>query len=320
MSQKPLKVYFLGSARIAVTALDKLFHDPNIEIVGIGTQLDKPKGRKKRLTPTPVGEWALQNDYPIDKIQNINNDDFYPKLEDLDIDFMVVIAFGQLLKPHVLDIPKIACINVHASILPDYRGASPIATCLLNGDKETGVAIMKMEKGLDSGPVFQTHKLEIPKAINAYDLETELATVTSENIVNDLISIATNKLNATEQDHDKATFCHKISKEDGVIDFRQTASEIIQKIQAFTPWPGAQISEETAKGRKVLQIVSAQEIAFDNCVDAGTIVSTEKRRVIVACAAGTCLEILRVIPQGKKEMPAADCRNGGLLRAGTSLL
>lgn len=318
MSEKPLRIYFMGSARIAVGALEKLSQDNRFELLGIGTQLDKPKGRKKRLTATPVGQWAEDNNFSVDKIANLNDEEFVSRLEEMKLDFLVVIAFGQLLKVRALAVPKIACINVHASLLPDYRGASPIATCLLNGDKETGVSIMQMEKGLDSGPVFRIHRLPISEGINAYDLETALGDQAADNLGNDLVDIA-NGLEGQIQEHDKATFCHKISKEDGILKFDQPAEAIVQKIQAFTPWPGAQIYQETAKGKKRLQIVSAREIEIDKQADAGTIISFEKKKVVVACAAGSFLEILRVIPEGKKEMPAVDCRNGGLLQVGTRL-
>lgn len=316
MIDKKLKVYFLGSGRIAVPALQALSGDARIELCGIGSQPDKPKGRKKQLHPTPVGEWAREKSITIDKPKSVNTAEFIEMMTALKPDVIVVIAFGQLLKETLLNLPKLGCINVHASILPEYRGASPIASVILSGDKETGVSIMQMEKGLDTGPVFSIEKVEISDDDTAWVLEDKLADKAALCLADTVLKISTGELTAQIQDHDKASHVTKISREDARINWQLSASILVRRLRAFTPWPGAFFSVETKKGLKRVQVTAAQVFESDEVAVPGTVINAGKKRIVIACGENSFLELLRLVPEGKKEMSATDFRNGGSVSPG----
>lgn len=316
MTDKKLKVYFLGSGRIAVPSLQALSEDSRIELCGIGTQPDKPKGRKKQLHPTPVGEWAAEKSLNIDKPHSVNTDEFIEKMNELKPDVILVIAFGQLLKETLLNLPKLGCINVHASILPEFRGASPIASVILSGDTKTGVSIMQMEKGLDSGPVFSIETVDIADEDTAWTLEDKLAEKAAACLADTVLKISAGELTAQIQDHDQATHVTKISREDARIDWQLSASTLVRRLRAFTPWPGAFFSVATKKGPKRVQVTAAQTFESDEETVPGTVIDAGKKKIVIACGENTFLELLRVVPEGKKEMSATDFRNGGLVSPG----
>ena len=316
MTEKKLRVYFLGSGRIAVPSLQALYNDERIELCGMGTQPDKPKGRKKHLHPTPVGKWAAENSLEIDKPQSVNTPEFVEKMNQLKPDLILVIAFGQLLKETILELPRLGCVNVHASILPKYRGASPIASVILSGDTETGVSIMQMEKGLDSGPVFSVEKVTIADEDTAWTLEDKLADKAADCLVDTVLRIDSAELNSVVQDHEQATHVTKISREDARIDWQHSASTLVRRLRAFTPWPGAFFSVATKKGPKRVQVTAAQTFESEEEAVPGTVINAGKKKIVIACGEGTFLELLRVVPEGKKEMSATDFRNGGQVSPG----
>ena len=170
----PVRTYFLGSGRLGIPMVDALLLDPRISLLGIGSQCDKPYGRKKVITPTQLCQHVMNRGLDVDRVSSVNSDDFLAKLRSLNLDLLVVVAFGQLLRPTLLGLPEFGCLNVHASLLPKYRGACPIASALLNGDTETGVCFMKMDKGLDTGPVYSLLRTRIDPLENAGQLEERL--------------------------------------------------------------------------------------------------------------------------------------------------
>ena len=313
-----LKVFFLGSGSIAIPSLAALNENQHIELVGVGTQPDKKAGRGNRMTPTPVGQFADSVGLNPWKIENINNPETVSSLRDLKPDFILVIAFGQLLKEDILNLPAIECVNVHASILPAYRGASPITTSILNGDAETGISIMKMEKGLDTGPVYEIFKVTISGDDNSDTLQSRLADTAAAEIASSLRKIAEG-LQPLPQDHNIATHCRKISKSDAHLDWNESATTLRNKIHAYFPWPGAYFFIETGKGPKRLTVVSA-----DNCEEKteaapGTVIDGGKNRWLIACGGKSVLEILKVKPEGKKLMSSADFLRGSRIAVGMNL-
>ena len=307
--QKKIRLYFLGSGKIAVPILQAVANSDSIEVVGVGTQEDQPSGRKKKLHPTPVGAWAEENGIVADKPNSVNKFSFLSKLESLSPDFVLVASFGQLLKKKILSLPGLGCINVHASLLPKYRGASPIIAPILNGDVSTGVAIMEMEKGLDTGAVFASFEHRLTGVENAEGLELVLGRIAAENIEDVLMKIYYNELVSLPQDHSKSTYVGKIKKSDGEIDWSFSAIKIERMIRAYYPWPGVYfyLNLDNNK-RKKIQITEAVVCHNEN-VEQGQVVKADKKGWIIACSTGS-LEIKKMIPEGKKEMSGAEFIRG----------
>ncbi len=319
MTDRKIKVFFLGSGIIAVPSLIALHDDPDIELLGVGTQPDKKAGRGNRMTPTAVGQKADELGLNPWKIENINDQNYLNQLHSLKPDFIVVIAFGQLLKEPLLELPEKACINVHASILPKYRGASPINSCILAGDNVTGVTFMQMEKGLDSGPIYRIFEVKINEIDNTESLQKKLADTSALHISEVLSEIASGQISPVEQDHSLATHCKKIKKADALIDWDLSAREVKNHIHAYFPWPVAHFFLENSKGSKRVSIISAQLSQEKTAEEAGTVIDGGKKKWLMACGKSTVLEILKVKPEGKKIMPGADFLRGSQIQVGTNL-
>ena len=308
MNEK-LKVYFAGSGRIAVPVLETLSKDPRIELVGVGTQPDRPVGRKKVLTPTPVGSAAADLGVALHKFENINAPEALDAIRACAPRMMVVLSYGQLLKQPVLELPELGCINIHGSLLPRWRGASPIQQVLLHREKETGVCFMQMERGLDSGPVFKTFTIEVQDGCGADELEMKLGDLAAENCAEIVCRISAGELNAVPQEHDKAVVCRKIVREDGSVDWNRSAAHIEAMSRAFENWPGA-FFRLRADGNETLITINAARIHDDMSGVPGTLLTPgNRKKMIVACGSGA-LELLEVTPAGRKSMPIAAFLNG----------
>jgi methionyl-tRNA formyltransferase len=312
-----LKIYFLGSGDIAVPVLDELVNSAEIELVGVGTQQDRPAGRKRQLHPTPVGQYAGKNSLAIDKPASVNDSAFIAGLRELAPDVILVISYGQLLKSDILELPEISCLNIHASLLPKYRGASPIVHAILNHDSRTGNCFMEMEKGLDTGPVYRTVELPLDGNEYADSLEADLGRLAADNVIATLLDIAAGNLLAVTQDNQLATVVGKIRKNDGIIDWRRQASGIEAMVRAFYPWPGAIFELKTVKRSLKLRITAAK-IHHEISGKPGEIIQADKQGLMIACGSGA-LEILKVVPQGKKEMRGVEFLNGCHLEIGKVL-
>ncbi len=315
MSDKP-KVYFLGAGTIAVPVLQQLVDSDVIDLVGVGTQPDKVAGRKKQLVPTPVGAWCSENDVDLDKPVSVNAPEYLDKLRSLDLDFILVISFGQLLKEEILNLPKVSCVNIHASLLPELRGASPIIASLLNQCEKTGVAFMEMDKGLDTGPVYKMFEHVISPTERCDDLELNLGILGKEHVDDTLLAIYSGELGAVAQDDSKSTYTGKVKKSDGVIDWSLAASEVLAKVRAYYPWPGATCRYERKKGPVVIRITEAEVVEMTGAP--GEVLVAGKKEWIVACGVGA-LKLNKVVPQGKKEMGGADFLRGCQISEGTIL-
>lgn len=312
-----IRIYFMGSGKIAVPVAKALVEAGNIDLAGIGTQVDQRAGRGKEKRPTPVGQFAVENKLTADKIESVKDPVFMDKMRSLNLDFIVVVSFGQILRQELLDIPGCCCLNVHASLLPEYRGASPISAAILNRDAETGVAFMKMDKGLDTGAVYEILKMPLQGNEYADSLENELGNLAAENIAEVLTQIKNGRLTTRPQDETKATLTGKVKKDDGRIDWDLAAGKIEAMVRAFHPWPGAYFALQGKNGQIKLNIVEAR--CLDNMSGAsGEILQADKKALIIACGEGA-LEILRLIPQGKKEMSGPAFLNGHRLNAGTKI-
>ena len=306
---KKLRVYFMGSGAIAVPILQILARPhEHLELVGVGTQPDRPAGRHKHLVTTPLGGAALQLGLEVDRIKHASSPEFEEYLRGLNIDFLVVVSFGQILKENILELPRIACINVHASILPKYRGASPIVAAIANRDSYTGITFMRMVRRLDAGGIYSILKLPLTYYERCTELENTLGLLAATGIGEVLQGIACGRLEPAPQDESRVTMTHKIKKEDGRIDWRLSAESIEAQIRAYYPWPGAQMTLAVNDREEHITIHSARIIS-DIYAQPGEIVRADKNGFIIACGAGA-LELLELVPAGRKEMSAAAYLNG----------
>lgn len=311
MLEKNIRLFFLGSGSIAVPTLETIISCREINVVGCATQPDKPQGRKRILTPTPVGAWAQENGVLIEKPESVNKAVFINSLSRLELDVILVFAFGQILKQPILEVPKHGCINIHASLLPKYRGASPLNAAIIEGDDTTGISIMLMEKGLDTGPVFECFETNIPEGIYAPDLQASLADSAARNIRESLMRIVQGKSKPVVQDHKAASYAAKITKEDGHIIWANTASEIERRIRAYTPWPGTWFMLNNKNNDRKITITAASVEEYDNQAAhlPGTILQADKYGWSIVCGKNL-LSIEKLIPQGKREMTAVEFLRG----------
>ena len=227
----------MGSPEFAVPSLEALAH--NFKITGVVTQPDRPAGRGRSLTPPPVKILALELGLPIMQPVRIRQPEAMQQLQVWAPDVIVVAAFGQILRQNVLDLPPNGCINVHASLLPRWRGAAPIQAAILHGDQETGVSIMRMDAGIDTGPVYRKQALKIRPDDTAASLSQRLSKLGADVLLDTLPEILDGNLSPQPQDESQATYAAMLKKEDGELDFSQPAQSLANKVRAFSPWPGA---------------------------------------------------------------------------------
>lgn len=289
------KIIFAGTPEFAVPALQAIWHSQH-QLVAVYTQPDRPSGRGRTLTMTPVKKWALNHDLPIFTPPSLKNENALQQLQRLQADVMVVAAYGLLLPPPILETPHYGCINIHASLLPRWRGASPIQSALLAGDSETGITIMQMDQGLDSGDMLLAESLTITANETAAKLHDRLATLGAKLVVKALDDLTTLQANAKPQNPALVTYAPKIKKTDAAIDWHQSAAQIARQIQAFNPWPVAYSDLEGTRVR-IWQAYAVDGTCNSN---AGTIVEVNPKGVLVASKEGClCIQELQ-LPGGKR--------------------
>lgn len=300
-----IKIVFLGTPDIACPFLEKLAQDHRFQLQAVITQEDKPFGRKKILTPPPVKITATQLSLPIFQPIKLNKDEaLLQHLTELAPDFLVVVAYGQILNKKVLSLPKLKPINVHGSILPLYRGASPIEQALLNGDKKTGLSIMEMEIKMDTGPVYKILECPISDSDDNNSLRKKLSEQGSAQLPDILVNIFEKKLTAQPQDESSATYCQKISKQDGLIHPLQLTSEqILNRLRAFSTWPGIFLNLQE-KNLKLTKL----SLNSDHHLSPGQF-QILQNRLFLGCQTGT-LEILELQMEGKNIQNTASFLNG----------
>ncbi len=231
------RLIFMGTPDFAVPGLQALLNEPNFDIVGVFTQTDKPVGRKQLLTPPPIKTLSLAN--KIRLFQPLKIKDETETIKELKPDLIVVTAYGKIIPQAILDIPTYGCLNVHASLLPKYRGAACLNAPILNGDTETGVTIMKMEAGLDTGPILRQSKISLNGRETLSEIHDRLSQLGAEILIPTIQDFLNGKIKPVAQDDSQASYIKTLKKEDGRIDWAKSALEIERLIRAYTPWPGA---------------------------------------------------------------------------------
>ncbi|KAB0479942.1 methionyl-tRNA formyltransferase [Vibrio chagasii] len=302
MSQS-LRIVFAGTPDFAARHLAALLSSEH-EVIAVYTQPDRPAGRGKKLTASPVKNIALENNIPVYQPENFKSDEAKQELADLNADIMVVVAYGLLLPQVVLDIPRLGCINVHGSILPRWRGAAPIQRSIWAGDKETGVTIMQMDIGLDTGDMLSIATLPIEATDTSASMYEKLAGLGPDALVECLADIASGKAVAEKQDDELANYAKKLSKEEARINWSDDAAHIERCVRAFNPWPMSHFEAEE-NSIKVWQSRVAEQTSDK---PAGTILQADKTGIYVATGQGVLvLEQLQV--PGKKAMSVQDILN-----------
>ena len=307
-------VVFMGTPDFAVGSLRALLEAGQYHIQAVVTQPDRPKGRGQKVVETPVKTFALQHDLPVFQPLKVKEPEFVQKLKEWKPDFIVVAAFGQFLTQEILDIPAYGCINVHGSLLPRYRGAAPIQYAIMNGEKETGVTILRMEKGMDTGAMYSKVTVPIDEEMNFARLHDELMEKGAKLLTDTLPEIA-GGLQPEEQNDREATYATLITKEMAKIDWARPAREVHDRVRGFDPAPGA---FTYLPDGKLLKIWETRVDGSSTEAAAGTVVSVSKKEFSVACGEGV-LRILTVQPESKKRMPAAVFLNGHGVKAGDVL-
>ncbi|NQT28945.1 MAG: methionyl-tRNA formyltransferase [Candidatus Saganbacteria bacterium] len=298
-----MKIVFMGTPEPAAQILEDLQKTQH-KIICVVTQPDRKKGRGQKIVFSEVKEAALKYGLPLEQPEKVkSNAVFASFLKSIKPDIVIVVAYGKILPKEILDIPKYGCINVHASLLPKYRGAAPIQWALLKGEKETGITIMKLDRQLDTGDIIFQEKVKIAEEDDAPSLSKKLFAIGSKLLLLALEQIENKKVKSVPQDESQATYAPSLTKESGELDWRKTAEEIHNRVRAMVPWPGA----NTFYNKKILKIWKTKVVQINLATkfsEPGTIIEiTKNLGFIVAAGSGNIL-ILEVQPEGKKRISA----------------
>ncbi|MDG6778943.1 methionyl-tRNA formyltransferase [Thiomicrorhabdus sp. zzn3] len=296
----PLRVIFAGTPEFSVAPLQALI-DSGHDVIAVYTQPDRPAGRGRKLTASPVKQLALQHEIPVFQPESLRDTEAQQQLADLNADIMIVVAYGLILPETVLNTPKYGCLNIHASLLPRWRGAAPIQRAIEAGDAETGVTIMQMDVGLDTGDMLYKVTTAITEDDSAQTLHDRLSTLGSEALMATLNQLQAGLLKPQQQDESQVTYAHKLSKAEAEIDWNQPAEQLVRRIQAFNPWPVAFTQLEG----KPLRILQARVSDRTDSDAAGTVLKVEKQGILVATST-IPIWLTEVQPAGKKTMHAYD--------------
>lgn len=305
-----MRIVFIGSGVFAIPSFEALV-DAGHQVAALVTQPDKEKGRGRAMAPPPLKPVALARAVPILQPRRIREPEIQAQLRELAPDLQVVVAYGQILPRPVIEVAPLGTVNVHASLLPRYRGAAPIQWALVNGETETGVTTMLIDEGLDTGPVLLSRTTPIGDGETAPELETRLAQMGAAILLETITGLANGSVRPTSQDHSRATLAPLIRKEDGHIDWRWPAGTILGRMRGFTPWPGI----FATLGGHVVRVVTAHAVAGVHGA-AGEVTRVDREGVTVACGEGTALQLREVRPESRRTMAAADFARGARILPG----
>lgn len=306
-----MRILFMGSGDLACPALSRLLDRPGDEVVAVVSQPDRPKGRNRRVAPCPAKAFAEARGIPVFTPERIGAPTAVTEVAGLHPDLITVVAYGQYIKPEILAIPPLGAINVHPSLLPKYRGASPIQWALANGESTTGVTILYVSKAMDAGDIILQQSVPIDPDDTAGSLSPRLAELGGELLVTAIEQIANGTATRTPQDETQATIVYKLSKEDGRIDWQQPAETIRNRIRGFTPWPGCYTDVQG----KMLKVTAADVIAGEGSHEPGTVIDCLPEGPVIATGADALL-LREVQPEGRKPMSGSAYLCGHAIRPG----
>lgn len=307
------KVIFMGTPAFSVPILQALIDEETIEIVGVVSQPDRKVGRKQLITPPPVKQLALEHNLTMYQPEKLSGSEEMKEILELDIDLIITAAYGQYVPTKLLNAPTHRSINVHASLLPKYRGAAPIHYAVLNGDEKTGITIMYMEKEMDAGNIISQREIAINDEDDTGILFEKLSLVGRDLLMDTLPAIFAGENESIVQNEDEVTFSPMISKEQEKIDWTLTAREVFNHIRALRPAPGAYTILEDQR----FKIWAAEVVEDTTSAEPGTIIFADTKEMYVACGEGTILSLIEVQPSGKKRMPVTNFLAGTQIEEGT---
>ena len=321
-----MKIVFMGTPDFACEVLRSL-NENGHEITAVVTQPDKPKGRSKELVASPVKQYAVANNIPVLQPVRIKAAEEVAQLKQYDADIYVVAAFGQILSKEILDIPKFGCINVHASLLPKYRGAAPIQWSIIDGEKVTGVTIVQMNEGLDTGDILTQAEVEITDSDTGESLHDKLAAAGAQLCADTLKLIENGNVTPTPQNNDESCYAKMLTKAMGEIEFNKSAEVIERCARALTPWPGS-YTYRLGKTLKLfdIKVVADSELGEYEIQSAdnmklstpGTVISAYGDKLLIRCGSGQ-ISVGEIQPEGKKRMPVSDYLRGNAVHVGDRL-
>jgi methionyl-tRNA formyltransferase len=311
--KKKAGIIFMGTPQFAVPAL-KALHQNDQDIALVVTQPDRPKGRGRRLTPSPVKETAINLGYSVIQPSSVRTAEFSNCIEKHAPGFIVVVAFGHIIPKNILTIPEIAAINIHASLLPKYRGPAPIQWAIINEEKKTGVTTMLMDEGMDTGDILLSSELEISPDDTSDTLHDRLADLGADLLIQTLNAFETGDIHPVSQDHSQATYAPMLKKNDGRMNWERSADALEAFIRGMTPWPGA----FTFDGKKRLKIFRAKTIVMDTEASPGTVIKSFPDELWISTGKGV-LSIMEVQGESGKRLLIKDFLRGYKLPPGTHL-
>jgi methionyl-tRNA formyltransferase len=314
-----MRIIFMGTPHDAVPSLDRLFQSPH-QMVAVVTQPDKPSGRGRKVHASPVKELALSKSVPVLQPEKLRENDFPNALASYQPDVIVVVAYGKILPPEVLKTPKHFCINVHFSLLPKYRGAAPVQWAIIQGERTTGVTIMKMDEGLDTGDILLQEEVEILEDDDAVSLANMLSVVGAELLLKVLQELEERgEVVSTPQDHSSATSAPRLKKEDGLIRWDQTCDQIMRLIRGLVPWPCAYSLLDGCLMRFLRARAEPPQFAIDSPqknIAPGTVTNLIKGEGFTVRAGDGDLLVTEIQPENRRKMSGADFINGGYVSVG----
>ena len=309
-----MRIVFMGTPAFAVPSLEALLRSGH-QVVGVVTQPDKPRGHGQALSPSPVKQICMRVGVPVLQPTKMKDPDFLDALRAWQPDVIAVTAFGRILPPVILELPPRGCVNVHASLLPKYRGAAPIQWAVINGEQETGITTILMDPGMDTGPMLLQERVQIHPEETAGELAVRLAQVGARLLIKTVAELEAGRLTPTAQDHAGATLAPMLKKEDGWLDWTRPAHEIVNRVRGLTPWPGAYTY---AGGERWMirraHVVEQAELAGPP----GTVVQVLKDRLMVVAGQGL-VAILELQPENSRRMSVREYQAGHRLSTGLVL-
>ncbi|MGM9649879.1 MAG: methionyl-tRNA formyltransferase [Butyricicoccaceae bacterium] len=309
-----MRIVYMGTPDFAVASLQRLIDDGH-EIAGVFTQPDKPRGRKKIMTPPEVKVLAMQHNLPVYQPESFKNESQLELLRELNPDVIVVVAYGKLLPEYVLNLPKYGCINVHGSLLPKYRGAAPIQWSVLDGEAVTGVTTMYMDKGLDTGDMLLTEQTEIGENETAGELFDRLA-VMGADLISETLRRLPEGIARRPQDSTQSTYAAMLGKDIVTVDWSKSAQQVHNQVRGLDPWP---VAETTYNGARI-KLFQTRKTDRTSQKSAGTVIEADpKKGLFVVCGDGAVLQIGQVQAVGSKRMNATDYLRGHAIPEGTVL-
>ena len=311
-----MRVVFLGTPEIAVPPLQRLL-DSAYEVAGVFTQPDRPSGRGQKLKPSPIKLFAEKKGIPVFQPERIRDEENRKVIGELDPDFLVVAAYGQILPSWLLNAPRLAPLNLHFSLLPHYRGAAPTAYAILNGDRVTGVTIMLMQEALDAGPILMQREIPVPINATTGELEAELSAIGAGLLIETMDRYLKDDIQPVQQDESRITWAPRLSKKDAQISWNENARRIHNRIRAMNPWPGAY----THFNGERLHIWSSKPVAGGGGTGGGpgTFLGVTQNGLRIQCGEGSVLEILEIQKPSKRRVTGREFASGGRFQPNESL-